>query len=469
MITSSSGAGGHLAGRWPRRGLLVLGLVFLPLTPIPTVLAQSTHVGGFVSLDRRFEIGGDSVTVADFYNRFRPELSVSPAQDAYLFASLDVRSYDFPRVESGSDLENPERHTPTRVTLWEGYVQLWDFLVDGLDVRVGRQRIQWGTADKLNPTDLLNAYDFSDLVDFTARVPTWAARAEYYVRDLALTAVWSPTVHAPLMPRGGGAALFLGGSAATTDEVNLASLDVRLRHPSRRVADGLYALKLAGGAGGVDYSVSYVSGYDGVPFLERLELRSAEATSAADGFDGRMTLGFTRARTVGADLATELKGIGLWGEAALVFPRSEERVVATTVGSSTTEERQVALDDRAYLKFTVGLDYTYPGGWYANAQWAHGLFFERGSDALHDYFFGRVERGFLQDEVKAALGGAMEVASWAGISDNLGFGAFPEITYSPADNVELTVGAFVVGGREGSLFGAWDSADQIYSRVKVSF
>ncbi|MFV2007968.1 MAG: hypothetical protein ACC667_10995, partial [Longimicrobiales bacterium] len=155
--------------------------------------------------------------------------------------------------------------------------------------------------------------------------------------------------------------------------------------------------------------------------------------------------------------------------AVLVFPEGQERVVSTTIGTTTTVERVVALEDGSFFRSTVGLDYTFPGGWYANAQWAHGLFFERGSDELHDYFMGRLERSFRQDEVKVAFGGAMEVATWSDISDNLGYGVFPELTYSPADDVELTVGAFVVGGRGSSLFGAWDATDQVYTRVKVSF
>ncbi|GMR12151.1 MAG: hypothetical protein BMS9Abin29_0339 [Gemmatimonadota bacterium] len=451
------------------RGRIALMLVLVPLAPTPGVLAQSARVGGFLSLDRRFEFGGDSVMVADFYNRFRPELSVGPAEDVYLFASLDFRFYDFPTVRSQSDLDDIERHSPTDVTLWEGYVQLWNFLVDGLDVRVGKQRIQWGTADEMNPTDRVNAYDFSDLVSFTARVPTWATLAEYYVAGLTLTGVWSPAVHPPIMPRGGGAALFGGGPPASLDEVAITSLKDRFELPSRRLSNGLWALKIAGNAGGADYSFSYVSGYDGVPFLSRLDLLATGDGTGADGFAGVMTLGFARTRSLGADVATDIRGIGLWGEAVLVLPEAQERVVTTTIGDATTLERVAALDGASYVRSTVGLDYTFSGGWYANAQWSHGLFFERGSDELHDYFMGRLERSFLQDELKVAFGGAMEVATWSGISDNLGYGVFPELTYSPADNVELVVGAFVVGGRGSSLFRAWDRTDQVYTRVKVSF
>lgn len=466
---ASSTAGLLLRVRGPLYGLAALALVLVPLAPARPLLAQTPHVGGFLSLDRRFMIGDDSVVVADFYNRLRPELSVSPSEDVYLFASLDIRSWDFPETKSGADLEDPKRHFPTEITLWEGYVQLWDFLVDGLDLRIGRQRIQWGTADKLNPTDLLNAYDFSDLVHFTDRIPTWAVRAEYYLHDLTLTAVWSPTVHPPLMPRNGGAALFFAAGAAPSSDMPLTSVDVRVEQPSRRLAEGLGALKVGGTVAGVDYSVSYVSGYDGVPFAKRLDVQSAGDGTGAERYDGVMTLGFTRTHTVGAALATEIKGMGVWGETALVFPRAEERIVSTTTGSTTTEERQGALDDHAYIRSTVGLDYTFPGGWYANAQWAHGLFFERGADALHDYFVARVERSFHQDELKAAMGGAGEIATWSNAFHNLGYGFFPELTYRPADGVELVVGAFVVGGRGSSLFRAWDGTDQIYTKVKVSF
>lgn len=72
------------------------------------------------------------------------------------------------------------------------------------------------------------------------------------------------------------------------------------------------------------------------------------------------------------------------------------------------------------------------------------------------------------------LGGALEVGTWSGDrawldGSDVGCGVFPEVTYSPMDNVELEVGAFVVGGRGSSLFGAWDGTDQVYTRVKVSF
>ena len=425
-------------------------------------------MGGFLQLDRRFVLSQDSLMIADFYNRFRPELSAAVDASLYFFVSLDMRFYSFPTLRSTSDLEDVEQHFPTELTVWEGYVRLSEFLVEGLDLTIGKQRIQWGTADELNPTDNLNAYDFSDLIAFTARIPTWAARFEYYVADLRLEAVWLPTVHPPLLPPG-GAALFLGGKAVAALVSESVDLDTHIEPPSRRLANSGYAVKLSGFAAGFDYSVSYFNGFDGIPVLRRLELSPRQDSSQTGTLTGDMWFTFTRNRTIGADFATEKGGVGIWGEGALVFPAEVPLVTVVLSGPDSTVETSVALEGSPFFQSTVGLDYTFPGGWYANAQWVHGLFFERGANNLHDYLVSSLEKKLLRDELKVVVGGALEVASWSDISGNLGYGVFPEVVYSPVDNLEMAVGAFLVDGRGRSLFGAWNTANQMYLQVKVNF
>lgn len=182
-----------------------------------------------------------------------------------------------------------------------------------------------------------------------------------------------------------------------------------------------------------------------------------------------MWLTFAKSRTIGADFATEKGGVGIWGESAVVFPQEVPLVTVVRSGRDSTVEAGIALERHPFFKSTVGLDYTFPGGWYANAQWVHGLFLERGARNLHDYLGGRLEKKLLRDELRITVGGALEVARWSETSDNFGYGAFPEVTYSPLDNFKMVAGAFLVEGRGESLFGAWDTADQMYLRVKVNF
>ncbi|NIV91423.1 hypothetical protein GWN42_01130 [candidate division KSB1 bacterium] len=418
---------------------------------MPIGLAAQPEFGGFLRLDKRVNVGGDSLTIADFYNRFRLETTTSLGQQLYVFSSADFRFYDLPRVSSLEGLEDATQEFPTELTLWEAYVDVYGFLSDNFDLRVGKQRLAWGTADKLNPTDNLNPDDFSDLVNFTDKIPTWAVKGTYYFGDVTLTGVWLPTLTPILLPRN-GASLFLGEQVS--------SFQNSLTLPAQRPQNSMFGVKLDSRFGLWDYSLSYFNGYDDIPVLRRLVI------SDDVGSSGQLDLGFPKMQVIGADFATELFGAGFWGEGALFIP--EKVVSQTTVGNVT--QTNVELDDEPYFKFTLGGDYTFPNGFYVNGQWMHGFFTERGREALHDYFFLELEKSFLRDEVKVKLDGALEIADWNDIGASYGSGVFPEVTYQAIDNLEMSLGAFmIINGEADTFFENWQQADQVYMSVKVDF
>lgn len=422
---------------------VLLLLVFLvPATAQP-------HLGGSLTLDKRVTAGGDSAVVAHAYNRLRVELSAPLGEKLYLFSSAEARFYDQPRTATVRDLEDPEGIFPLDLMLWEAYADVYGLLLPNLDLRLGKQRVAWGRADRLNPTDNLNPNDFSDLTRFHEKLPTWAAKGTYYAGPVKITGVWVPTLTPILLPRG-GARLFLGEEAARAQG--------QIRLPDPKPGNGLAAIKLASRLGRWDYSVSYFTGYDDVPVLERVTLGS---TPDENQFDAR----FPRMRVLGADVATDLWGAGFWGEAGVFWP---EEVITRTVAGPVVHE-EVTLDDAPYLKFTVGGDYTFPGRLYANLQWMRGFFTERGAGSLHDYLVGEVEREIVDGDLKLSLTGALEVGTWDDFDHTRGYVLTPEVTYQAIDNLELQVGGFLVDGAESSLFGQWKETDQLYLRATVSF
>jgi hypothetical protein len=432
------------------------------------VQAQQVRLGGFVQLDRRLALGGDSVRLADFYNVFRPELSASFGGRVDLVVSLDFRFYDFTAARSTDDLKDADLHFPSSFTVWEAQARISGFLFDPLDLTIGKQRVRWGTADGLNPTDRFSPYDLSDLTDFTARIPTWAVRAECYVTDeWRVEGVWTPTAHGPLLPPGADGALGKAGGRMPSGSVP--SWEEHFEAPSRRLSNSQYGLKAAGHAAGLDVSLSYFDGFDGIPAAERVLLVGKDGASASQTFDGHAWTALPRIRVLGGDVATEWRGIGLWGEGAVVFPERMELVTDVVASGDSVRDRVVAPDRRPYATWTLGGDYTFPGGWYLNVQWAHGLFLERGADELHDYLLGKLEQRLFRETVTLTLKGALEVAQWSAPSDHLGIGVFPEVVYAPVDNVDVSLGAFLAGGGGTTLFGRWDDADQVYLRVKASF
>lgn len=427
--------------------------LFLAVTiSIPIAVAAQPQFGGFLRLDKRFNVGGDSLTIADFYNRFRLEMSVPLGEQLYVFSSADFRFYDLTRLNSLAGLEDATQEFPTELTLWEAYIDIYRFLFENFDLRVGKQRLAWGTADKLNPTDNLNPDDFSDLVNFTDKIPTWAVKGSYYLGDVILTGVWLPSLTPILLPRN-SASLFLGEQVA--------SFQNNLTLPAQQPQNSLFAFKLGSRLGRWDYSLSYFNGYDDIPIL-----RQTTISDGPGGSPGQLGLGFPKMQVIGADFATELFGAGFWGEGAIFFP---EKVVSQTIIGNVTSTN-IELDNKPYFKFTLGGDYTFPNGFYANVQWMHGFFTERGSGTLHDYFFFELEKSFLRDEVKITLDGALEIADWDNIRVSYGYGVFPEVAYQAIDNLEMMLGAFIIiNSKSQTFFENWQSADQVYLSMKVDF
>jgi hypothetical protein len=424
------------------------------------------RVGGFVQLDRRFALGGDAVRIPDYYNVFRPGLTASFWGHVDVTVSFDFRFYDFALTRPTDEKEDADGRFPSSLTVWEAQARVSGFLFDALDLSIGKQRVQWGTADGLNPTDRFNPYDLSDLTDFTARLPTWAVRAEYYATDeWRVEAVWTPKAYEPLLPPGADGVL--AGAGGGTLPGPVPSWEEHFEAPSRRMSDSQYGLKVAGHAAGLDVSVSYFDGFDGIPTAGRVLLVGQD--EASQTFDGHAWTALPRIRVLGADVATEWGGVGLWGEGAVVFPEQIELVTDVVANGDSVRDRVVALKDHPYATWTLGGDYMFPGGWYLNLQWAHGLFLERGAGQLHEYLVGRLERRLFRETVTLTLEGALEVAQWSDWSDQLGLGVFPEVVYSPIDNVDASIGAFIVGGGSATLFGSWGDADQVYLRVKASF
>jgi Protein of unknown function (DUF1302) len=258
MISSlNASSRAAVSGMSPSRWLGVIVLVAVSSLG-SAVEAQDARFSGLLQLDRRLAIA-DSVRLIDSYNLFRPGLSATVGGRVDIQVSLDMRFHDFAAVKRANDMTDTEQHFPTMLSMWEAFVRLPGVLADPLDLTVGKQRIQWGTADGLNPTDRFNGYDLSDFTDFTARIPTWAILAEYYVaEDWRIDAVWTPTAHGPLLPAGFDGLIGNGNLPSAPGPV--ASWVQHFEPLSPRLGNSQFGLRLAAGTAGLDVSISY---YDG--------------------------------------------------------------------------------------------------------------------------------------------------------------------------------------------------------------
>ncbi|MBW2703038.1 MAG: hypothetical protein JRF33_19620 [Deltaproteobacteria bacterium] len=450
------------------RRLLILGSVaVLAFTCIGSAQAQN-DISGSLTVDKRFLTSDAEVPMVDFYSKARLELKRWMSEDLLTVVSAEVRFYDLSGVSSPSGLAEPDRQMPFEILPWEIYLKAHNLFVDGLDLTLGKQRITWGTADKLNQTDNLNPDDFSDIFDFGAKVPSTAAMLAYtFPNDWSLTGVWIPSVRPVLLPKAGG--FNLGGSMDLSPLLGDAQVVAQEDHLDAGLFDlkhSMQAVKFAWNMMDIDFSVSYFHGYDDLPVPTALTITAIDQDSVGIRSDSS----FMEEHIVGLDFAGELLTVGYWAEAAVVFPEGANiKITAPGAGGEPIVMEDTIVKDEAYAKYTVGFDYTFSFGLYLNFQYMHGFFVERDGHELNDYFLGRLEWKFLDDALKLVLGGGYQVSDWDDLSNVYGFFVMPEIVYKPYDNLEIALGAFVVEGKGDGFFSALDDQDQVYFKAKASF
>ncbi len=178
--------------------------------------------------------------------------------------------------------------------LREGYLS---FGSDSADLRIGKQIIVWGRADRLNPTDNLTPRDFTLLVpeDDDQYLGSLAAKATYYFENLSLTGIWLPDFKPNKVP--------IRQSPA---------LNFREQIPDTHRQ---WAIKLEQSGKAVDWSLSYFDGIDLNP-----DIGIDSVTSG----DVNLLLSHHRIRVIGADAATVIGRYGLRAEAAYTSTEDSE-------------------------------------------------------------------------------------------------------------------------------------------------
>ncbi|MDN5291470.1 MAG: hypothetical protein PWQ06_1709 [Anaerophaga sp.] len=449
-------------------------LVFLILTLGITHAQEANNLklSGELFTDQRFLLKSPNDWA---WNENRLTLNLEKSTDnAKFYSEVWLRNIGVPAIHASSDLYNKGIIDPYNLEVREAYVQLNGFLTKNLDVSIGRQRIVWGTADKLNPTDNLNPLDLEDILDFGRRRGSDAINLNYYINnDFSLQGVFIPIFQPANMPVGIFANI-LNPTLEMPDGMALESVSDTLTMPKYNIGESSSAgLKLKGFAKGVNFSLSYVWGFDGLPFATK---NTFIPVNALGGINIHSQLSYARTHIIGADLVTSIAGFGVWAEAAAFIP--EKDVMMTNDLSAlyptspvpVTQDSLILDKSKPYIKFVVGGDYFFSDGSYLNVQYLHGFIHERARENLNDYFFLRYEKTFLNDKLKITpIGGGFIVTDWNKMKDNYALVYMPEIAYKATTNSEITVSTTIFDGKGDNLFSNLKDYNMFMCKLKYSF
>lgn len=426
-------------------------------------------------------------------NRLDVQLEQKLEGKARVMADVWLRNFGYP-VGSVTIIDPEVR---------EAYIEVYDFLIKGLDLRAGRQRIKWGTADKINPTDVINPYDAEDIWDFGRHLGSEAIDLKYYRNKWRFEAVWVPYFRKARLPLGEMKDVFMNygnipsGILVNVSDtlpllpfglhVNRFSLSDKL--PTSDLSrSGSWSFKAGLQIFGFDFSLSYQYIRDGFPLpaSTKIGIDSIDMIFPFNAYlNTTTTLVYPRFHVAGLDLAGSIGNIGIWFEAAAFFPQDKiiHTIVEPDMKSFVLENYGLDLDiqtpvfpdntvlnKKPYVQYVAGADYTFREGTYVNFQFAHGFFHERGRDNLNDYFLFRAEKSILDGKLKLALlGGGVAVSDWKALSDNYGFIYTPEIAYRPNDNTEISLGARLINARGKGFLPSLEGKDEVFIKITYNF
>ncbi len=378
-----------------------------------------------------------------------------------------------PAVDDPSGLSAYGSIFPWNLEVREAYVELYDFPLDRMDLRAGRQLVPWGTGDLVSPTDNINPLDLADFKDFGRRLGSEALQLNWYPGPVTVTAVYVPVFTPARLPAGWMNLFLPPEMAGMLTGVDEGKFIVNL--PAASLRESAFGLKLAGRIGGYDLSLSYLDGRYNLPEAKEVRGAITEIANPLNPMEHmvleEVSLFFPRRRVVGLDFAGELGSAGIWAEAAVFFP---EKVTRTTridmLDPYPDYTGETVVLEQAYTKYLVGADYTFPGGTYLNLQFLHGFPHERGAGELEDYLIFALEKTVLNGRVKITpLAGLLAVQDFSDIRNNYALVLAPEVSWYPVDGAEITLGVNWLQCAGDSLFSRFQDDDEVYLKFKYSF
>ncbi|MGH8488461.1 MAG: hypothetical protein ACREXS_06245 [Gammaproteobacteria bacterium] len=362
------------------------------------------------------------------------QAKVLPTFTDNLDGKLEVRLSDFD-VVGGHE---------TDATLLEAYLSLHNTIGQ---VRLGKQIVAWGRADRINPTDNLTPRDFTVLLPFEEdqRFGTYALMLDTYLSDdLTLEVFTTPFFEPSIIP-------------FSRDEAIV--VDIR---PAHRLSNSEVAIKLDKSGGQVDWSLSYFHGYSLFPDI-RLQ-----------GFADRSPIvefRYHQMDVLGADIATNFGRYGFRAEAAYFHAADRD-------GTDPTIKNP-------YLFYVVGVDRTFYEHLNVNVQLfgrhvRHFTSLETIADPVqHEVAVVNAIVNGQQDEF--SNGASMRVSNrWLndtleaellGILDFTRSNTYlrPLLTYALTDDIRCSLGGELYLGADNTFFGRLKENSGLFFELRYSF
>lgn len=485
--------------------VLIAGALLLTATPARADWKEMFSLSGTLESDIRFIADdwrgarkGEGHEFEMNRNDVTLRLRADPTDRVQAVVDTRLRFFGFNQAATLPELIGRERIDPYSFQLNEAYVAVRGLPWSKMDIKIGRMIQTWGTVDMFNPTDNLNARDFSDPLNFTDKVPNQMIEIDLYPTDwLTIQAVWVPTFKPSQLPPSAALGFALEydnngcvagfpappldapgravlGSLFSADgpfgmdldlcQLNFANPEVRTVMPKAGMSNSQAAIRTKFQAGPVDFSLSYYYGRFKFPVAY-----TAVADVLSPGVGGKGTgfatdaqgldpkkynvkyvaeVMYPRMQVVGADIAYSSDNEwvpGFKAEAALIFPEKVDFAMSAFLNGSKLDldkdpnrvMRTLSANNasgKPFLKASAGIDWGYGDWFYINVMYVRGFF-----DEFNDRF--GLHNYFVGATEFKFLQNELQLRMSTVLDcDDLSAMFYPQLTWIVAPSVELVAG-----------------------------
>jgi hypothetical protein len=332
-----------------------------------------------------------------------------------------------------------------------------DISAGDLEFRLGRQHVVWGEMVGLFIADVVSARDMREFIlpepDLESlRIPQWAARAEYFMKDMKAEVLWIPVpsydeIGKPGIPgvRGVSGADFYpypipgpGGSVFLNEE-----------RPSGKLSNTNYGVRVSGLKGGWDMSGFYYHSLDATPTFYRNVIAGPAPVFVYQARHDPIN-------QFGGTFAKDLGIMVLKGEAVYTTGR---QLNVTRIDQPNGLVRQDMID------YALGLDFSLPSDTRLNLQFFQRIY----TDHDPDTFQRKYESG-ASVLLEGKLASNWEARALLAHSLNSSGMLFrTRIAWLFEKNWRLQAGVDIFGGPPTGAFGRYDNNDRVYTELRYTF
>ena len=390
----------------------------------------------------------------------------SPLYDnTSFFTDMDVRMFSLPDISNSTDLSEYSKYFSHEFRIKELYVSIMEFPFDFMDIRVGKQRITWGAGDEVSPNDFINPYDFSDTWSFENRLGVYSLKTDFYYKSFTVSGVLLPYYTPDLLPDSSHSGMFQQ-SLFLAPGITIGEMKDTIIMPKSVKENLIGGGKISYSLFDFDLSLYYLYARAQLPWVKSVTVTTDTLPAV---FNVSSTLFYPHINMTGFSFSGAIGDVGIWGDISAFIPMEDSFIIdLNALGMGTIDSTNI--QGNYYLKYLLGMDYTFPNNFYVSVQYLHGFVNERGNDNLNDYVLIGSRFPFANGKIEISpFNAGIEIDDFGDIKNSYGIIYMPSVTLKPYDNLNLKLSSLYAFGSDKTSFGKMNSQNGVQLGINYYF